>query len=320
MKEALIISTGGTIVSVDHGGGAAPDPEAALGILQKAEKLLQEKGYSCGVDLVFGEAGCDSSDISPAEWLLLTKRINEAAARGVKKVLVIHGTDTMAYTAAWLSLTADPGTAVVLTGSQRTPEAPDFDGEANLCGAARLLCAREGGVFIHFDGNDYLGPFVHKEDAESLSAYVSTGDGTLPLNELCRTLAPKEADWRRAAENMELVVLHPAALPHFVFRRILIIAGYGAGNMPQRLRRQLAQAFPDERRRPAVIAASSCARGKKNPAFYGGVGIAELAKENFSVFNQGSYSLEFLIALSYLSLLASPEEPEDILQLYLEKF
>ncbi len=320
MKEALIISTGGTIVSVDHGGGAMPDSEAALGILRKAGKFFQENGYSCGVDLIFGEAGCDSSDISPAEWLRLTKKINEAAARGVKKVLVIHGTDTMAYTAAWLSLTADPGTAVALTGSQRTPEAPDFDGEANLCGAARLLCARESGVFIHFDGKDYRGPFVHKEDAEALSAYVSTGDGTLPMNELCRTLAPEEADWRRAAENMELVVLHPAALPHFAFRRILIIAGYGAGNMPQRLRRQLAEAFPDERRRPAVIAASSCARGKKNPAFYGGVGIAELAKENFSVFNQGSYSLEFLIALSYLSLLVSPEEPENILQLYLEKF
>ncbi|MCD7951970.1 MAG: asparaginase domain-containing protein [Synergistaceae bacterium] len=320
MKEVLIISTGGTIVSVDHGSGAVPDSEAALGILQQAGEFLREEGYSYSVESVFGEAGCDSSDISPAEWLTLSQRVNGAVSRGIKKILIIHGTDTMAYTAAWLSLTADPDAAVVLTGSQRTPESPDFDGESNLHGAARLLCGTERGVFIHFDGRVYEGAFVHKEDAEALSAYVSTGGGALPRSGIYRALERKEADWRAAATEMALVALHPAALPRFDFYKILILIGYGAGNMPQRLRRQLAESFPAGGRRPLIIAASSCARGRKNPAFYGGVGIAELAKESFSVFSQGSYSLEFLIALSYLSLLVSPEEPENILQLYLEKF
>ena len=320
MKEVLIISTGGTIVSVDHGNGAVPDSDAALGILQRAGEFLRERGYSYSVKAVFGEAGCDSSDISPAEWLTLTQRVNEAVLRGVKKILIIHGTDTMAYTAAWLSLTAEQDAAVVLTGSQRTPGAPDFDGESNLHGAARLLCGTERGVFIHFDGRDYEGAFVHKEDAEALSAYVSTGYGALPRNGIYRALEGKETEWRAAAARLSLVTLHPAALPRFDLCKILILAGYGAGNMPQRLRRQLAESFPEEGRRPLIIAASSCACGRKNPAFYGGVGIAELTKESFSVFSQGSYSLEFLIALSYLSLLVSPEEPEKILQLYLEKF
>lgn len=319
MKDVLIISTGGTIVSLDHGSGAVPDAEAALGVLRKAGEFLREKGYSYSVDLIFGDAGCDSSDISPAEWMRLTEKINEAVSRGVTKILVIHGTDTMAYTAAWLSLTADPAAAVVLTGSQRTPEAPDFDGEANLCGAASLLCETDCGVYIHFDGANYEGPFVHKEDAEALAAYTSTGRGAAPRNYGRRISMPKDGDWRRAAGEMELVVLHPAALPRFEPRKILILAGYGAGNMPQRLHRLMAEVFPDDGRRPLVIAASSCARGRKNPSFYGGVGIAELAKNKFTVFSQGSYSLEFLIALSYLSLLISPESPENILHLYLEK-
>ena len=41
MKDVLIISTGGTIVSLDHGSGAVPDAEAALGVLRKAGEFLR---------------------------------------------------------------------------------------------------------------------------------------------------------------------------------------------------------------------------------------------------------------------------------------
>ena len=63
-----------------------------------------------------------------------------------------------------------------------------------------------------------------------------------------------------------------------------------------------------------------CAKGEKNPSRYGGVGMAELAGRNFTVFGQGSYSLEFLITLSYLALLSGGEHPEELLGRCLEKF
>ena len=66
MKEVLIISTGGTIVSVDHGNGAVPDSDAALGILQRAGEFLREKGYSYSVEAVFGEGTCHVLSIRSA--------------------------------------------------------------------------------------------------------------------------------------------------------------------------------------------------------------------------------------------------------------
>ena len=100
----------------------------------------------------------------------------------------------------------------------------------------------------------------------------------------------------------------------------MILEGYGRGNMPGRIHSMLCGAFGGEAEKPVIIAASSCALGEKSASSYGGVGIAGLAEKNFTVFDQGSYSLEFLIALSYLSLSAEGERPEDILSLYLQKY
>ena len=89
--------------------------------------------------------------------------------------------------------------------------------------------------------------------------------------------------------------------------------------MAQRLHDELEAAY-EGAERPVIIAASSCAKGEKNPSRYGGVGMAELAGRNFTVFGQGSYSLEFLITLSYLALLSGGEHPEELLGRCLEKF
>ena len=89
--------------------------------------------------------------------------------------------------------------------------------------------------------------------------------------------------------------------------------------MAQRLHGELEETYCGAER-PVIIAASSCAKGEKNPSRYGGVGMAALAERNFTVFGQGSYSLEFLITLSYLALLSGSGAPEKILGRCLEKF
>ena len=318
MEKILIISTGGTIVSVNGGSGAAPEAKAALGIAGAAASYLAELGCECEFCSAFGDAGLDSSDLSQREWHELTRIINEAAGRGVRKALVIHGTDTMAYTASWLSLTVH-NSAVVLTGSQLTPEAPDFDGTANLRFAADVLCRQTDGVYIAFAGKYFPAPYVHKEDAEGLEAYIATAE---PYDWIRAgtewSAALSETPENGAAERLGLMHIHPLIVPAFdPSWSVLILEGYGAGNMPQRLHKSLCEFWPHGG--PVIIAASSCAKGLKRPSLYGGVGIAALAGNGFKAFSQGDYSLEFIVALSYLALTLSPTAPWSVLEKYLEE-
>ena len=61
----MIISTGGTIVSVDKGDGAVPDADAAKSVVAPALDYLRGRGVVCELVAAFGDAGVDSSDISP---------------------------------------------------------------------------------------------------------------------------------------------------------------------------------------------------------------------------------------------------------------
>lgn len=315
MEKVMIISTGGTIVSVDKGSGAVPDAGMAKSVVAPALEYLRGRGAVCETVEAFGPSGVDSSDMSPQEWLAISRIITRGLEDGVKKFLIVHGTDTMAFSAAWLSLTVS-GAAVVLTGSQRTPDEEGFDGADNLLGAAKLLLDTDDGVFIYFAGEKFPGAYVHKEDANALCAYVRTGSGPSPKF----ALPAQTADWREAARKLAVVYLHPAYSCGFPRNaKILVLCGYGSGNMAQRLHSELEAAY-ECAVRPAVIAASSCAKGEKNPSRYGGVGMAALAAKKFTVFGQGSYSLEFLITLSYLALLSCADAPEDMLGRCLEKF
>lgn len=329
MKKALIISTGGTIVSLDKGDGAKPDESAARNISAEAQACLEEKGYACEFDMIFGAAGLDSSDMTPERWVALTNRIYEAAADGVTKVLIIHGTDTMAYTAAWLELTTDGKTAVVLTGSQRTPDAADFDGWENVRGAAGLLAEKKCGVFIYFDGKAFPGAYVHKANAEALDAYRLSSDKADLLRSHEDINRAKLYSIKEARGAVSVLYIYPGAEPIFSeTSEILVIMGYGAGNMPQSIHREIIKFYEEHEAdedgiispKPVVIAASSCYAGEKKPGYYGGVGIAGLSEHGFIVFGQGGHSAEFITALAYLALYMEPSAPEKILARYLEKF
>jgi glutamyl-tRNA(Gln) amidotransferase subunit D len=84
-----------------------------------------------------------SEDISPEDWRTLGRHVVRAFGEGAHGVVVAHGTDTLAYTAAALSFLFNslPG-PVVLVGAQRSPDRPSSDGFTNLAAAVRL--AREG--------------------------------------------------------------------------------------------------------------------------------------------------------------------------------
>jgi glutamyl-tRNA(Gln) amidotransferase subunit D len=134
-----LLSTGGTIASrVDYRTGGVRPVHEESEILAFYPNL--ERGGPVRVVPVFDRL---SEDISPEDWRTLGRQVARAFAEGAHGVVVAHGTDTLAYTAAALSFLFDqlPG-PVVVVGAQRSPDRPSSDGVTNLAAAVEL--AREG--------------------------------------------------------------------------------------------------------------------------------------------------------------------------------
>lgn len=125
-KKLLILTTGGTIASVETPHGLIP----AL----TSEELLSYLP-EIGDDFVLTtKAVCnlDSTDMTPDHWLLLARTIREEYEQ-YDGFVICHGTDTLAYTAAALSyLIQNSPKPIVLTGAQKPIGQEITDAKANL--------------------------------------------------------------------------------------------------------------------------------------------------------------------------------------------
>jgi len=330
--EVLVIPTGGTIVSVSDGEGLSPDIKKTCDLLQKAELYFGGKHVNMRICRVFGNRGYDSSDIGPDQWLKLSEAVMHAIKSGIKGILILHGTDTMAYTSAWLSLCFNnENIPVVLTGSQRGPDTHDYDGWNNLLGASEFMMSVNCGVWLYFNGRAYRGDSVHKSDAERLDAFTGkvftppAADNAFALKDSsCR----KELiDLSFISRENQAVQRNDIALLHMVpgleitvsgNESILIIEGYGAGNMPQSMHCKIKKNYPGKRK-PQIIACSQAENGFKDPEAYSGVGIGELSRSGFDVWSQGDRTMEFICALSHFAMLSSYDAPENVLKKFLDK-
>jgi L-asparaginase len=96
----------------------------------------------------------DSANMTPAYWQRLRTAVIDAVDQGCDGVLVLHGTDTLAYSAAAMSfqLLGLPA-PVVFTGSMLPAGVPDSDAWENVSGALQALGAGLApGVHLHFHG------------------------------------------------------------------------------------------------------------------------------------------------------------------------
>jgi L-asparaginase len=116
----------------------------------------------------------DSADVTPAAWWRLAADV-AANCEEFDGFVVIHGTDTMSFTASALSFVLRGlGKPVVLTGAQIPLGQPGSDAEANLCGAvetAANAAVRE--VCIYFGGRLLRGNRSTKVSAQALDAFRS---------------------------------------------------------------------------------------------------------------------------------------------------
>ena len=168
MKRVLVIATGGTIASAEEGSGLAP---ALTG--EQLVAFVPEVAQVCHVE-VAQVMNVDSTNMRPEGWLTIAGEVRRSYD-DFDGFVVLHGTDTLAYTAAGLSyLVQGSPKPVVLTGSQLPMGDPGTDGKRNLLDAVRVACDdAAAGVMVAFGGKVISGTAARKVRTRSLEAFDS---------------------------------------------------------------------------------------------------------------------------------------------------
>lgn len=149
------ITTRGPVVGLaDRSNGETP--EIAL-----VESALEAVG---GAEIrVAQPIGLLSENLLPEDWIRIAQAASALIERdGVGAVLILHGTDTMSYTAAALSfLLAHARVPIVLTGANLPPNQPQSDAAKNLNDALVALDSLDAGTYIAFAGGTQSPGWVH---------------------------------------------------------------------------------------------------------------------------------------------------------------
>lgn len=153
MKKILLIQTGGTIAMNAKGDGVALDPEGWSQTLYSEIPELNEIAELSTCPLFFE----DSSDLNPQHWVTLAGCIEEHYDT-YDGFVILHGTDTMAWSASALSYSLQNlGKPVIFTGSQLPMSSIRSDARRNLVNAVELATKDITEVGICFNDALYRG-------------------------------------------------------------------------------------------------------------------------------------------------------------------
>ncbi len=177
----LVIYTGGTIGMIKDAETGALRP---FDFEQVYEQMPQLKSFNYEIDFISFDPLVDSSNMKPEMWVRLAKLIKEHYGR-YDGFVVLHGSDTMAYTASALSFMLENlNKPVVLTGSQLPMGMIRTDGRDNFLAAIEIAAATEEDtpivpeVCIYFENRLMRGNRTTKQNAENFDAFAS---GNYPL-------------------------------------------------------------------------------------------------------------------------------------------
>ncbi len=241
MKKILLIQTGGTIAMSAKGEGVELDPESWSESLVQRVSELEELAEITTHPLFFE----DSSDLNASHWIQLANCIEENYDT-YDGFVILHGTDTMAYTASALSFSLQHlAKPVIFTGSQVPMSSIRSDARRNLINAVEMATTNLQEVGICFNDHVYRGNRSTKLSIGDFDAFGSPNFP--PLAEIGLNIdfniTPKEMlpeFQNKAAFSNEVFVLtvHPSLNPDFLNclkledLRAIIIRTFGSGNFP----------------------------------------------------------------------------------------
>lgn len=316
MKNLLLLSTGGTIASrVDYRTGAVYPALSAQDLYLTIPEL--DEIANIEPEVVFSVY---SENIGPNQWQSLSEKIvDQSKEKSPDGIVVMIGTDTLAYVAAALSFsTIGLDTPVVLVGAQRSTDRPSSDGALNLKAAATFAVdSKMPGVYVamHENENDdnvaiHSGSRVRKNHTSRRDAFESID---IPLvarvrgNEIVMTHESeqkrrKSGDFNlktRFDENVALVKSYPGfdqtLLPYLLRERNLkglIIEGTGLGHVSSKTIDEIAELT---RNGVFVGIASQCIWGRVD------LNVYETGRD---MINAGATPLENMIAETALAKLS----------------
>ena len=265
-EKLLVLYTGGTIGMQMSADGLAPASgfEARMRTQQASENASELPQWSFRELLPL----IDSANMNTGHWLTLRDEIVSAVQRhGHDAVLVLHGTDTLAYSAAALSfLLLGLDVPVVLTGAMQPAGVAGGDAWPNLFGAMRALHRGVApGVHLYFNGQLLHGARCSKLRSDAFDAFQ-----VLPRQRQAEHVGISALiDYRQARERVNLAVLplHPALQASHLSALIdsgvkgVLLECYGSGTGPAG-DAELMAVLRDAHARGVVLAAiSQCPQG-----------------------------------------------------------
>ena len=252
----LLIYTGGTIGMKEDPVLQALTPFDFSQILEEVPELAK---FAYKIDSYTFDPLIDSSDVEPSLWISLVRLIEERYD-DYDGFVILHGTDTMAYSASTLSFMIEGLTKpVIFTGSQLPIGTPRTDGKENLISSVEIAAAKdeEGHplvpeVCICFDNVLIRGNRSRKFNSDNFRAFRSEDYPPLaeagisirynisqirkPESWEARPLFHKKLDTR-----VSILKIHPGITPGVVRdillgkeTRAVILETYGAGNAPSK--------------------------------------------------------------------------------------
>ena len=250
--KILLIYTGGTIgMMKDFETGALK----AFNFSKLLQRIPELKQLDCEIETISFDNPIDSSNMNPEKWIQIAKIIEEKYAF-FDGFVVLHGSDTMSYSASAMSFMLENlAKPVVFTGSQLPIGDLRTDAKENLITAIQIASLQNKNkpvineVCLYFEYKLYRGNRTTKINAEHFSAFVSSN--YLPLaesgvhlkvnNEL---LLPKSGTKKfkvhtEIDDNVAVIKMFPgisenvlSAIFNIPNLKGIVLETYGAGNAP----------------------------------------------------------------------------------------
>lgn len=174
-ERILVIYTGGTIGMQQHADGLAPGGDFTIRMATALNQLpLAQQQSLPPYEVISYTTLIDSSAATPLTWQQIARDINDQLT-AYAGFVIIHGTDTLSWTAASLAYQLQGlDRPVVVTGSMRPLESPGSDALDNLQGALQFAAKpmlQE--VAIYFAGQLLRGSRAIKQHSEAANAFAS---------------------------------------------------------------------------------------------------------------------------------------------------